>query len=38
MDVVENVSVVWIEKSKLTRFIPAQQIFPPILEALEVSE
>jgi 8-oxo-dGTP pyrophosphatase MutT (NUDIX family) len=38
MDVVENVSVVWIEKSKLTRFIPAQQIFPPILEALEVPE
>ncbi len=38
MDVVENVSVVWIDKSKLTRFIPAQQIFPPILEALEVPE
>ncbi|WP_410605012.1 NUDIX hydrolase [Amycolatopsis sp. lyj-90] len=36
MDVVENVSVVWIDKTKLTRFIPAQQIFPPILEALEV--
>ena len=38
MDVVENVSVVWIDRSKLTRFIPAQQIFPPVLEALEVSE
>lgn len=37
MDVVENVSVVWIDKAKLTKFIPAQQIFPPILEALEVS-
>lgn len=36
VDVIENVSVVWIEKSKLTRFIPADTIFPPILEALEV--
>jgi 8-oxo-dGTP diphosphatase len=36
VDVVENVSVVWANKSKLTRFIPADRIFPPILEALEV--
>lgn len=35
-DVVENVSVVWVDKSKVTRFIPVEQIFPPILEALEV--
>lgn len=35
MDVVENVSVVWADKKTLTRFIPANQIFPPILEALE---
>lgn len=38
MDVVENVSVVWADKKTLTRFIPANQIFPPILEALEVPE
>ncbi len=37
-DVVENVSVVWVDKAKLTRFIPAEQIFLPILEALEVTE
>jgi 8-oxo-dGTP diphosphatase len=38
VDVVENVSVTWAPKDKLTRFIPAQHIFPPILEALEVTE
>jgi 8-oxo-dGTP pyrophosphatase MutT (NUDIX family) len=38
MDIVENVSVVWADKNTLTRFIPAHQIFPPILEALEVTE
>ena len=38
MDVLENVSVVWVEKSELTRFIPADRIFPPILEALEATE
>lgn len=37
-DVVENVSVVWADKANLTRFIPADQIFPPILEALEAIE
>lgn len=37
-DVVENVSVVWADKRNLTRFIPADQIFPPILEALEATE
>jgi 8-oxo-dGTP pyrophosphatase MutT (NUDIX family) len=36
-DVVENVSVTWIDKQNLTRFIPANRIFPPVLEALEVS-
>lgn len=36
LDVIENVSVLWIAKTKLTRFIPADHIFPPILEALEV--
>ncbi|XVV05228.1 NUDIX hydrolase [Actinosynnema sp. CA-248983] len=36
LDVVENVSVTWVAKHRLTRFIPAERIFPPILEALEV--
>jgi hypothetical protein len=36
VDVVENVSVVWTDKMNLTRFIPADLIFPPILEALEI--
>jgi 8-oxo-dGTP pyrophosphatase MutT (NUDIX family) len=36
IDIVENVSVLWIDKTRLTRFIPAEHIFPPILEALEV--
>ncbi|CAM4098818.1 Nudix hydrolase domain-containing protein [Kibdelosporangium persicum] len=35
-DVVENVSVTWIDKENLIRFIPADRIFPPVLEALEV--
>jgi 8-oxo-dGTP pyrophosphatase MutT (NUDIX family) len=36
MDPVENVSVTWASTSRLTRFIPADQIFPPILEVLEI--
>jgi 8-oxo-dGTP diphosphatase len=36
VDIVENVSVLWIDKTRLTRFIPVDRIFPPILEALEV--
>jgi 8-oxo-dGTP diphosphatase len=31
----ENVSVIWAPRTSLTRFIPAQQIFPPVLHALE---
>ena len=38
VDVAENVSVTWAATNKLTRFIPAKHIFPPVLEALEVSE
>lgn len=38
LDVVENVGVVWADKAQLTRFIPADRIYPPILEALEVTE
>lgn len=36
IDVAENVSVVWADIVQLTRFIPADRIYPPILEALEV--
>lgn len=31
----ENVSAIWAPQSALTRFIPPEQIFPPILHALE---
>jgi len=34
-DEVENVSVEWAPISKLIKFIPADRIYPPILEALE---
>lgn len=37
VDVVENVSVTWTDRTDLTRFIPADRIFPPVLEALEVA-
>ena len=36
--IVENVSVVWVDRAKLTDFIPAGTIFPPILKALEAAE
>jgi len=35
-DVAENISVTWAPTDLLTRFIPADRIFPPILNALEV--
>lgn len=35
-DVTENVGAVWAAKRDLTRYIPADRIFPPILRALEV--
>lgn len=34
-DVVENVDVMWAQRNAVTRFIPANKIFPPILAALE---
>lgn len=37
VDVVENVDVLRVNKTALTRYIPADQIFPPVLEAIEVS-
>lgn len=35
MDEIENVSVIFAPTGRLKRFIPEDQIFPPILEALE---
>lgn len=37
MDIIENVSVVWVDRKILPRFIPPDRIFPPVLEALEVA-
>ncbi|MEW2400049.1 NUDIX domain-containing protein [Streptomyces sp. NPDC046862] len=34
-DVVENVDVMWVPNTSITRFIPTSNIFPPILAALE---
>lgn len=36
-DPLENVDVAWVPRSSLTRFIPQDQIFPPILNALEAA-
>lgn len=36
-DSLENVDVAWVARSALTRFIPQDQIFPPILNALEAA-
>lgn len=36
-DPLENVDVAWVPRTALTRFIPQEQIFPPILNALEVA-
>lgn len=34
LDPIENADVAWVPRSSLTRFIPEQHIYPPILEAL----
>jgi 8-oxo-dGTP diphosphatase len=34
-DVEENAGVAWAPRDTLTRFIPAEKVFPPVLEALE---
>ncbi|MYX32256.1 MULTISPECIES: NUDIX hydrolase [unclassified Streptomyces] len=34
-DVLENVDVMWTPRNSVTRFIPADRLFPPILAALE---
>lgn len=33
-DPIENAEVAWVPRKQLTRFIPEQSIYPPILEAL----
>ena len=33
-DLVENMSVMWVDRSDLSAYIPANRTFPPILEAL----
>lgn len=37
LDPLENVDVAWVPVAALTRFIPQDQIYPPILDALEVA-
>ncbi|WP_109640874.1 NUDIX hydrolase [Lentzea atacamensis] len=37
VDAFENVDVAWVTKSKLGGFIPAEQIYRPVLEALELA-
>jgi 8-oxo-dGTP pyrophosphatase MutT (NUDIX family) len=33
-DAVENVSVMWVERTALTDYVPANRTFPPVLDAL----
>jgi 8-oxo-dGTP pyrophosphatase MutT (NUDIX family) len=35
VDAVENLDVAWVPIANLTKFIPAERIYPPVLEALE---
>lgn len=37
LDPVENMDVAWVPLASLTRFIPAENIYPPILSALEAA-
>jgi 8-oxo-dGTP diphosphatase len=37
LDSLENVDVTWVPRTALTRFIPQDQIYPPILDALEAA-
>ncbi|MBE1606342.1 8-oxo-dGTP diphosphatase [Actinopolymorpha pittospori] len=34
-DVVENVDVTWVQRGDLTRFIPRDSIYPPVIRTLE---
>ncbi|MEU5262441.1 NUDIX domain-containing protein [Amycolatopsis sp. NPDC021455] len=33
-DVVENVAAIWVDRADLTRFVPAAQVFGPVLRAV----
>jgi 8-oxo-dGTP diphosphatase len=35
LDPLENIDVAFVPRAALTRFIPQEQIFPPVLTALE---
>ncbi|MFB9688427.1 NUDIX hydrolase [Amycolatopsis plumensis] len=35
VDVVENVAAIWVDRADLTRFVPAAQIYGPVLRALD---
>jgi hypothetical protein len=35
VDVVENVAAIWVSRADLTRFIPAPQVYGPVLRALD---
>lgn len=37
VDAVENLDVAWVPIKNVTRFIPADRIYPPILTALEAT-
>ncbi|MET7788110.1 NUDIX hydrolase [Streptomyces sp900116325] len=37
LDSVENLDVAWVPRAALTRFIPADRIYPPVLNALEAA-
>jgi 8-oxo-dGTP pyrophosphatase MutT (NUDIX family) len=37
IDVIENVGVAWVGRDQLARFIPVEQIYPPVLDALQVT-
>jgi 8-oxo-dGTP diphosphatase len=37
LDSVENIDVTWVPRVAVTRFIPTEKIFPPILSALEAA-
>jgi 8-oxo-dGTP diphosphatase len=34
-DAVENVDAIWVPTADLTRFIPADRVFAPVMRALE---
>jgi hypothetical protein len=38
VDHVENVSAIWVDKSELTRFIPEDQIYRPVFNALGLTD